>query len=215
MAQITLTPKTAKYGVLNGLPLTDVTTICPAINPVYYDASVGTLSPAVTTGIYLIVKVTLQNAVGATVRTLRIVKQDGTLLLQFPATAQPALPLETTTVYSSRVIVTNPSDWVNVKLQVSSGTAGDTVIIKEATLVFAFAELCNITDESLVKRNITNVYFITMQPVQESVLGKVGSVSDTTFLTVPVNGLSTGFRWDTNSGMTLYSWDGSSIGLGV
>lgn len=214
MASLTLTTKTSNYGVLSGLPTSDVSTMCVAINPTYYQASVGTLSPAVTAGIYLIVKVTVQNGVGATVRTLRITKSDGvTVLLQFAAAAQPALPLATTTIYSDRIIVGTAADWVNVQLQVSSGTAGDIVVIKAATIVFGFAESCNITDEILVKRNITNIYFMCMQPTQEAILGKVAAATATSFLTVPVNGVVTGYKWSTNSGNTLYSWDGASIGL--
>lgn len=216
MAQIIFTPKTASYGVLAGLPVVDVSTTCEAINPTYYQALVGTLSPAVVVGQYMIVKVTVQNAVGATVRTLRITKSDGvTVLLQFDAVSQPALPLATTTLFSARVVIGSVSDWTNVQLQVSSNTATDVVIIKATSLVFAFAETCNIVDLSLVKLHINNIYFMTMQPVQEAVLGKVGSASDIAFLTVPVNSMANGFRWDANSGMTLYSWDGSSIGLGV
>lgn len=216
MAQLTLTTKTASFGVLSGLPLVDTSVVCPAINPTYYQAMVGTLSPAVVVGQYLIVKVTLQNAVGATVRTLRITKSNGvSVLIQFASTNQPADPTNTTTVYSARVIVGNPSDWVNTQLQVSSGTAGDIVIVKSSSLVFCFAESCNIIDESLVKRNINNIYFMTMQPTQEAVLGRVGSAVATSFLTVPVNGITSGFKWNTNSGLTLYSWDGATIGLGA
>ena len=209
---ITLTTKTASYGVLAGIPATDVSTLCVAINPAYYDAMTG-LSPAVAAGQFLIVKVAVQNAVGAAVRTLRLIKPDGTLMLQFPAANQPALPTDSTVIYSSRVIIGNPADWVNLKLQASVGAAGDIVKIIAGSLVFAFAESCNITDESLIKRNVNNVYFMSMQTTQEALLGKVGSPTASAFLPVPVNGLNSGFVWSTNSGMTLYSWDGASIGI--
>jgi hypothetical protein len=54
-----------------------------------------------------------------------------------------------------------------------------------------------------------------MQPTQEAIYGKMGSPSAVQFLTVPVNGLVSGFVWNTNSGNTLYSWDGKTIGIGA
>lgn len=216
MPQITLTPKTASYGVLANLPTADVSTTCASINPAYYQAMVGNITLTALPGQYMMVKVTLQNAVGAAVRTLRITKADGvTVLIQFAPASQPALPAETTTVYSGRVIIGATSDWANAQLQVSVGAAGDTVVIKANSLVFAYAESCNITDETLFKRNINNIYFLCMQAAQEAVLGKIAAPTAIAFLPVPVNGLITGFKWSANSGNTLYSWDGSSIGIGL
>ena len=216
MANLVFTPKSASYGVLSGLPVDDVSTTCTSINPQYYEALVGTLSPAVSAGQFMIVKVTVQNAVGAAVRTLRITKADGvTVLIQFAAANQPAVPSEATIIYSARVIIENPADWVNCKLQVSAGAAGDVVTVKAGSLVFGFAESCNIIDETLIKRNINNIYFMCLQPVQEAILGKVASPSATQFSTVPVNGIVNGFKWNTNSGNTLYSWNGTSIGMGA
>jgi hypothetical protein len=214
MASLSLTPKTASYGILDSLPASDVSTNCPVINPSYYQAIVGTLSPDVVLGQYLIAKVTLQNAVGASVRTLRITKANGTdVLIQFDAASQPALPSGTTSIYSARVIIEDIADWVNVQLQVSTGAAGDNVVVKADSLVFCFAESCNITNEILIKRNIENIYFCSMQNDKEAILGKVGSTSVIGFTTLQVNGLVTGFGWSSNSGNTLYSWDGSSVGL--
>ena len=216
MSNLIFTNKTASYGTLSGLPLVDVSTTCPSINPSYYQAALGTLSPVVVAGQFMIVKVTVQNAVGAAVRTLRITKADGvTVLIQFAPANQPAVPSESTTIYSARVIIGNPADWINCKMQVSAGAAGDVVTIKAGSLVFAFAESCNITDETLVKRNIGSIHFMSMQPTQEAIYGRIGSPSAVQFLTVPVNGLVSGFVWNTNSGNTLYSWDGKTIGIGA
>lgn len=217
MASIVLTTKTASYGVLASLPTADVSTTCVAINPVYYTAAISgsAISPAVTLGQFVIVKLNVQNAVGAAVRTLRLLKSDGSVLLNFAAANQPADPSNFTTIFSARAIVTNAADWVNITLQVSAGAAGDIVTIKANSLVFAFAESCNIIDEKLVKRNIGNIYFMCMQPTQEAVLGKIGSPTGIAFGTVAVNGLVSGIQWNTNSGNTLYSWDGSSISIGA
>ena len=215
MPQLTLTTKTASYGVLASLPTADVSTVCVAVNPTYYTAAIPAMSPAVALGQFIIIKVTLQNGAGATVRTLRLLRADGSVLLDFPAVSQHALPLGTTTVFSARAIVGNVAEWANVSLQVSSNTAADTVVIKANTLVYAFAELCNIIDEKFIKKNITNIHFMSMQPTQEAVLGKVGSATAIAFGTVVVNGLVSGIQWSANSGNTLYSWSGSSIAIGA
>ena len=214
MASIILTNKTAKFGVLANIPSADVATACPAINPSFYTASIPAMSPTVSAGEYIIVRLSLQNAVGATVRTVRIIKQNGDALLTFAPVSQPALPAQATTIYSARAVVSNPADWVNVLIQVSSGTAGDSVVINANTVVFGFAESCNEVDETLVKRNVTNLYFMTMQPPQEAILGKVDSATSKEFTVVEVNGLVSGFEWSGNSGNTLYSWSGSSISIG-
>jgi hypothetical protein len=214
MASIILTNKTAAFGVLANIPSADVSTTCPAINPSFYTASIPAMSPTVSAGEYIIIRMSLQNAVGATVRTVRIIKQNGDALLTFAPVSQPALPAQATTIYSARAVVHNPADWVNVLIQVSSGTAGDSVVINANTVVFGFAESCNEVDESLVKRNVTNLYFMTMQPPQEAILGKVDSAVSTEFTVVEVNGLVSGFIWSSNSGNTLYSWSGSSISIG-
>jgi hypothetical protein len=214
MASIILTNKTAAFGVLANIPSANVATTCPAINPSFYTASIPAMSPTVSAGEYIIVRMSLQNAVGATVRTVRIIKQNGDALLTFAPVSQPALPAQATTIYSARAVVGNPADWVNVLIQVSSGTAGDSVVINANTVVFGFAESCNLVDENLVKRNVTNLYFMTMQPPQEAILGKVDSASGQEFTVVAVNGLVSGFEWSANSGNTLYSWSGSSISIG-
>lgn len=216
MASIVLTSKSASYGVLASLPTADVTTTCTAINPVYYTAAVSasTISPAVVAGQFIIIKVNLQNAVGAATRTLRLLKSDGSVLLDFPSVSQIAMPTGFTTVFSARAVVTNAADWVNIAVQVSSGTAGDMVVIKANSLVFAFAEFANAIDTKFVKFNVTNLYFISMQPTQEAILGKLGTPTDIAFNTVPINGLVSGFQWSANSGSTLYSWVGSSISIG-
>jgi hypothetical protein len=214
MASIILTNKTAAFGVLANIPSADVSTTCPAINPSFYTASIPAMSPTVSAGEYIIIRMSLQNAVGAAVRTVRIIKQNGDALLTFAPVSQPALPAQATTIYSARAVVHNPADWVNVLIQVSSGTAGDSVVINANTVVFGFAESCNEVDESLVKRNVTNLYFMTMQPPQEAILGKVDSAVSTEFTVVEVNGLVSGFIWSSNSGNTLYSWSGSSISIG-
>jgi hypothetical protein len=214
MASIILTNKTAAFGVLANIPSADVSTTCPAINPSFYTASIPAMSPTVETGQYIIIKISLQNAVGAAVRTVRIIKQNGDTLLTFAPVSQPALPAQATTVYSTRTFVSNASDFENVLIQVSSGTAGDTVVINANSIVFSFAESCNLVDETFIKRNVTNLYFMTMQPVQEAILGKVDSATGTDFTVVEINGLVSGFEWNTNSGNTLYSWSGSSISIG-
>jgi hypothetical protein len=214
MASIILTPKTAAFGVLANIPTADVSTTCTAINPSFYTAGIPAMSPTVSAGEYIIIRMALQNAVGAAVRTVRIIKANGDPLITFAPVSQPALPLQTTSIYSARAIVGNPADWVNVLIQVSSGTAGDSVTIKANSIVFGFAESCNLVDESLIKRNITNLYFMTMQPPQEAILGKVDSATGTEFTTVEVNGLVSGLTWSGNSGNTLYSWSGTSISIG-
>jgi hypothetical protein len=214
MASIILTNKTAAFGVLANIPSADVATTCPAINPSFYTANIPAMSPTVSAGEYIIVRMSLQNAVGATVRTVRIIKQNGDALLTFAPVSQPALPAQATTIYSARAVVSNPADWANVLIQVSSGTAGDSVVINANTVVFGFAESCNEVDETLVKRNVTNLYFMTMQPPQEAILGKVDSATSKEFTVVAVNGLVSGFVWSSNSGNTLYSWSGSSISIG-
>jgi hypothetical protein len=214
MASIILSNKTASFGVLANIPSADVATTCPAINPSFYTANIPAMSPTVTLNEYIIIKITLQNAVGATVRTVRLIKQNGDVLIAFAPVSQPALPAATTTVFSTRAVITNPADWVNTLIQVSSGTAGDSVVIKANSVVFGFADSCNITDERLVKRNVSNLYFMSMQPVQEAILGKIGSDIATAFTAVEINGLTSGFEWSTNSGNTLYSWSGSSISIG-
>jgi hypothetical protein len=214
MASIILTAKTASFGVLANLPAADVATICPAINPVFYTAAIPAMSPAVSANQYIIIRMALQNAVGAAVRTVRIIKADGSVLLTFAPVSQPALPAQATTVYSGRAFVSNPADWVNTQIQVSSGTAGDIVTINANTIVFGFAESCNIADETFIRRNVTNLYFMTMQPPQEAILGKVDSATGISFTTVEINGLVSGFEWSANSGNTLYSWSGSSISIG-
>jgi hypothetical protein len=214
MPQLTLTPKSSSYGTLSGLPVSNVSTVCTSVNPAYYTAAVGTISPTVLEGQLMIVKVTVQCAVGATVRTLRITNTAGTVvLIQFPSANCIADPTASVVIFSSRVIIDNIADWVDVKLQVSSNVALDTVQINASSLLIAFAESCNAVDESFIKRNVSNLYFISMQSVQESVLGKIGSPTGTSFITVPINGLSSGFVWSTNSGNSLYSWEGSSIGM--
>ena len=216
MPTLIFTPKTASYGVLSGLPLVDVSTTCSSINPQYYVADVGVLSPTVSAGQFMIVKLTVQNAVGAAVRTIRITKADGiTPLIQFAPANQPALPLDSTVIYSARVIIGDPADWINCKLEVSAGSAGDVVTIKANSLVFAFAESCNITDEFSMKRNISNIYFMCLQLNQDSLLGKISSPSATDFLTLPINSLTSDLLWSSNSGNTLYSWDGDSIRIGA
>jgi hypothetical protein len=214
MASIILTNKTAAFGVLANIPSADVATTCPAINPSFYTANIPAMSPTVSAGEYIIVRMSLQNAVGATVRTVRIIKQNGDALLTFAPVSQPALPAQATTIYSARAVVSNPADWANVLIQVSSGTAGDSVVINANTVVFGFAESCNEVDETLVKRNVTNLYFMTMQPPQEAILGKVDSATSKEFTVVEINGLVSGFVWSSNSGNTLYSWSGSSISIG-
>jgi hypothetical protein len=214
MASIILKPKTASFGVLANLPLADVSTTCVAVAPAFYTAAIPAMSPAVVVGQYIIVKISLQNAVGAASRTVRLIKANGDALLVFPTVAQPALPLLATIIYTTRAFVSNPADWAGVLVQVSSGTAGDAVIIKANTLVFGFAESCNITDERYIKRNVENIYFMTMQVAQEGILGKEDVDIGTTFSVVPVNGLVSGFVWSANSGNTLYSWSGTSIGIG-
>jgi hypothetical protein len=214
MASIILTNKTAAFGVLANIPSADVATTCTAVNPSFYTASIPAMSPTVSAGEYIIIRMSLQNAGGATVRTVRIIKANGDVLLTFAPVTQPALPLVATTIYSARTVVGNPADWVNVLIQVSSGTAGDSVVINANTVVFGFAESCNLVDETLVKRNVTNLYFMTMQPPQEAILGKVDSASGQEFTAVEVNGLVSGFIWSSNSGNTLYSWSGSSISIG-
>jgi hypothetical protein len=214
MASIILTDKIANFGVLADLPSADVATTCPAINPSFYTANIPAMSPAVVGGEYIIIRMSLQNAVGAAVRTVRIIKQNGDPLITFAPVSQPALPAQATTVYSARASVLNPADWVNVLIQVSSGTAGDSVVIKANSVVFGFAESCNIVDEILIRRNVTNLYFMTMQPPQEAIFGKVDIASGTTFTEVELNGLVSGFVWSSNSGNTLYSWSGSSISIG-
>ena len=214
MASIVLKLKTASFGVLANLPTTDVSTACPAINPSFYTAAIPAMTVAVTAGQYIIVKISLQNAVGAAVRTVRIIKANGDALLAFPALSQPALPAQSSTVYTARAFISNPADWVGVLIQVSSGTAGDSVTIKANSLVFGFAESCNITDERYIKRNVENLYFMTMQPVQEAILGKEDSSTGTAFSIIEINGLVSGFEWSSNSGNTLYSWSGTSISIG-
>ncbi len=214
MASIILTNKTAAFGVLANIPSADVATTCPAINPSFYTANTPAMSPTVVGGEYIIIKISLQNAVGAAVRTVRIIKQNGDALITFAPVSQPALPAQATTIYSARAFVSNASDFQNVLIQVSSGTAGDTVVIKANSVVFGFAESCNLGDETFIKRNVTNLYFMTMQPVQEAILGKVDSATGTEFTVVEINGLVSGFEWNTNSGNTLYSWSGSSISIG-
>lgn len=215
MASIVLTNKTASYGVLAGLPAADVSTLCVSINPSYYTVNIPAMSPAVSLGQYVIIKMSLQNATGAAVRTVRILKEDNTVLLTFPTANQPADPSNATTIFSTRTIVTNVNDWVNLTIQVSAGAAGDIVTIKANSLVFSFADCCNIIDTRLVKRNVSNLYFMCMQPVQEAVLGKIAAASSTAFTVVPIHGLVSGFEWSANSGNTLYSWDGASIGIGA
>lgn len=215
MPSLILTPKTGSFGALGNLPTADVSTNCPTINPAFYAASISPMSPAVSLNHYCIIKLSLQNAVGETVRTVRILKQNGSVLLTFAAVNQPALPAQSTTIFSDRIVITNAADWVNITIQVSSNTVGDNVTIKQDSILFAYAESCNITDEVLVKRNVENIYFISMQTLQEGILGKVGTPNDKSFLAVPVNGLVNGFQWSTNSGNTLYSWNGSSIGIGA
>jgi hypothetical protein len=214
MATIILTPKVAKFGVLSGLPLVDVGTTTPAVTPNFYTVNLPVLSPSVNTGDFIIIKISLQNAGGATNRTVRIVRADGTPLITFDPVIQPALPLLATTLYSKRFFVTNAADWQNVSVQVASTTAGDIVIVKANSLVFSFAEFCNLTDENFIRRNISTLYFMTMQPVQEAILGKVDSASGTSFTALEINGLVSGLEWNTNSGNTLYSWSGSSISIG-
>tara|TARA_R110000782_G_scaffold264219_1_gene357290 strand:+ start:649 stop:1296 length:648 start_codon:yes stop_codon:yes gene_type:complete len=214
MASIILKPKTASFGVLANLPLADVSTTCVAVAPAFYTAAIPAMSPAVALGQYIIVKISLQNAVGAASRTVRIIKANGDVLLTFPTVAQPALPLLATIIYTTRAFISNPADWVGVLVQVSSGTAGDAVVIKANTLVFGFAEFCNIADDRYIKRNVENIYFMTMQTAQEGILGKEDVDVGTTFSVVAVNGLVSGFVWSSNSGNTLYSWNGTSIGIG-
>ena len=214
MARIILTPKVARFGVLAELPLADVATTCTAVSPNFYTVNLPVLSPSVSTGEFIIIKISLQNAVGATVRTVRIVKSDGTPLFAFAPVSQPALPLQSTTIYSPRFFVKDASEWENVFVQVASNVAGDTVIVKANSLVFAFAEFCNLVDENFIRRNITTLYFMTMQPVQEAILGKVDSATGISFTELKINGLISGLEWNTNSGNTLYSWSGSSISIG-
>ena len=215
MANLILTPKTANFGVLADLPSVDVATTCVAVNPSFYTANIPPMSPTVVGGEYIIIRLSLQNGVGAAVRTVRIVKQNGDPLITFAPVSQPALPAESTIVYSVRASVTNPADWVNVLIQVSSGTASDSVVIKANSVVFAFAESCNIVDERYIRRNVSNLYFMTMQPPQEAIFGKIDIASGTSFTVVELNGLISGFEWSANSGNTLYSWSGSSISIGV
>jgi|TARA_R110000796_G_scaffold12037_7_gene40072 hypothetical protein len=214
MATIIITPKVAKFGVLAELPSVDVATVCPAVTPNFYTVNLPVLSPSVTTGEFIIIKISLQNAGGATNRTVRIIRADGTALLTFAPVVQPALPLLATTIYSQRAFVRNAADWQNVSVQVGSTTAGDSVVVKANSLVFSFAESCNITDEKFIRRNISTLYFMTMQPVQEAILGKVDSATGISFTELEINGLVTGLEWNTNSGNTLYSWSGSSISIG-
>ena len=213
MASIILTPKTASFGVLSGLPSADVSTVCTAVST-FYTAAIPAMSPTVSLNQYIIIKMSLQNAVGAATRTVRIIKADGSALITFAPVSQVALPTQATIIYSVRAIVSNPSDWVNTQIQVSSTTAGDTVVIKENTVVFGFAESCNVSDETFIKRNVTALYFMTMQPPQEAIFGKVDSSLGISFTVAEVNGLVSGFQWNTNSGNTLYSWSGSSISIG-
>jgi hypothetical protein len=215
MVNIVITPKAASFGSLANLPVADVSTTCVAVTPAFYTVGIPAMNPSVALNQYVMVKLSLQNAVGATVRTVRVLKQNGTVLFSFTAITQPALPLQSVTIFSKRIIVTNVADWVGLTIQVSSTTAGDSIIIKKDSLLFAYAESCNIIDERMVKRNVENLYFMCMQTLEEGILGKVQSGSDTSFLTVPVNGLVNGFEWSTNSGNTLYSWSGSSIGIGA
>jgi hypothetical protein len=214
MASIVLKTKLASFGVLADLPTSDVSTTCVAVAPAFYTAAIPAMSPTVAAGQYIIVKISLQNAVGAAVRTVRIIKANGDSLLAFPSVSQPALPAQSTTVYTARAFVSTPADWVGVLVQVSSGTAGDAVVIKANSLVFGFAESCNITDERYIKRNVENLYFMTMQPAQEGILGKEDSALGTAFSVVEINGLVSGFEWSANSGNTLYSWSGTSISIG-
>ncbi len=214
MASIILTNKTAQFGVLANLPLADVATTCPAVSPNFYTANIPAMSPTVTTGEFIIIKISLQNAVGATVRTVRIIKANGDALLTFAPVTQPALPLLATTIYSARAFVRNSDDWAGISVQVASTTAGDSVVIKADSLVFSFAESCNLTDENFIRRNVNSLYFMTMQPIQEAILGKVDSATGTSFTELAINGLITGLEWNTNSGNTLYSWSGSSISIG-
>jgi hypothetical protein len=193
MASIILTPKAASFGVLANLPVTDVSTTCVAVNPAFYTAAIPAMSPTVSLGQYIIVKISLQNAGGATSRTVRIIKANGDVLLTFPTVAQPALPLLATIIYTARAFISNPADWVGVLVQVSSGTAGDVVVINANTLVFGFAESCNITDERYIKRNVENIYFMTMQVAQEGILGKIDVDRGITFSVVPIDGLVSGF----------------------
>ena len=214
MASIILTNKTARFGVLANLPLEDVATTCPAVFPNFYTINLPVLAPSVFSGEFIIIKISLQNAGGATNRTLRIVKADGTPLFTFAPVNQPALPLLATTIYSQRFFVKDASEWTNISVQVASTTAGDNVIVKANSLVFSFAESCNLTDENFIRRNVTSLYFMTMQPIQEAILGKVDSATGTSFTELKINGLITGLEWNTNSGNTLYSWSGSSISIG-
>jgi hypothetical protein len=214
MAKIILTPKAAQFGVLANLPSADVATTTPAVTPNFYTVNLPVLSPAVWSGAFIIIKISLQNAGGATNRTVRITKADGTPLITFDPVIQPALPLLATTIYSKRFFIANAADWETILVQVASTTAGDIVIVKANSLVFSFAESCNIADEHYIRRNITNLYFMTMQPEQEAILGRVDSATGTSFTELAINGLVTGLEWNTNSGNTLYAWSGTSISIG-
>ncbi len=111
MASIILTPKTASFGVLSGLPSADVSTVCTAVST-FYTAAIPAMSPSVSINQYIIIKMSLQNAVGAATRTVRIIKADGSAFITFAPVSQVALPTKATLIYSVRALFSNPAVWV-------------------------------------------------------------------------------------------------------
>jgi hypothetical protein len=207
-----LIPKVANYGLLKNLPVADASAVCTVVSTFYEIPMATVLAPDVNQGNCVSVRVKLRNLAGAVTRTMRIVSAGGAVLANFPTTIQPADPSGSVTIYSELTDVRDPAEWVDMRLEVSSTTGGDTVVMEANSFLLAYAEACNESNEANVERIVSNLYFITMDPDHDHIYGRSGYDHDN-FVIVPINGINSGFDWATSTGKSLYAWDGSTISM--
>jgi len=109
--------------------------------------------------------------------------------------------------------VDDVADWVDIRLFVEAISGAPRIFEIEAnSILYLKAESINITNE-IGKKNLTDISFYS-SGVSEGINGKVSDRENLDFINVNMdNQIANKLEWSGNSGDTIYSWGGNTIGF--
>ncbi len=210
-----LTTKTAAYGrVTTTTPATDASDTI-AVQNVYQEVTLGgTLSPSGwSTGHFVVMKLKAKSSSSSTM-TFELRESDGSTVIFTTEGVSTGVDTYKTYYMATPVQITGTENFTACRLYVKQSNSTYTYTVQEDTIEFFYAEYKNDSDVSNIAWQVDSVYFISASG-GEGFNGKLslGSMEETTFVEYAVNGVMKGITWTGNSGDTLWSWAGSTIGV--
>ena len=217
VGELALTTITDSHGKITpNLPTSDVNTVITVANNYYQCTLGGTLSPTIPADNFYSFGLWAKVTSGSSFMQAQLRKSDGVTVIA--STQNQSSPTAGTWYWLNFRGVnknTTPADLVNCQLWVkSSGTHGVTFTTQQDSLVFFHADKTNAGDEVGMKRMVNTVYFISCN-TSEGILGikSTANAVDEDFIGVDYDCVTESIQWTANSGSTLYSYGGASIGI--